>query len=86
MWNILEIRKKQKYVLQKLSSNVTKEEQEKLELSLISYISMLSNSGTLYTKFYNFMDRITKDRFSLYRNAPYIQMEQIYNIEINLVL
>jgi len=76
MWNILEIRKKQKYVLQKLRSNVTKEEQEKLELSLISYISMLSNSGTLYTKFYNFMDRITKDRFSLYRNAPYIQMEQ----------
>lgn len=76
MWNISEIKKKQKYVLERLKNNVSNEEKERLELSLISFISLLNNSGTLYTKFYNLMDRITKDRFSLQRNSPYIEIER----------
>lgn len=76
MFNISEIKEKQKYVLQRLKTNISSEEREKLELSLISYISLLNNSGTLYTKFYNIMDKITKERFSLQRNAPYIEIER----------
>lgn len=76
MWNISEIKEKQKYVLQRLKTDVSKEEKEKLELSLITFISLLNNSGTLYTKFYNLMDKITKDKFSLQRNAPYIEIER----------
>lgn len=76
MWNISEIKKKQKYVLDRLKNNVSNEEKEKLELSLISFISLLNNSGTLYTKFYNLMDRLTKDKFSLQRNSPYVEIER----------
>lgn len=76
MWNLSEIKKKQKYVLDRLKNNISNEEKEKLELSLISFISILNNSGTLYTKFYNIMDKITKDKFSLQRSSPYIEIER----------
>lgn len=47
-WNIAEIKEKQKYVLARLKKRVSKEEKECLELSLIAYISLLNNSGTIY--------------------------------------
>ena len=42
MWNLSEIKKKQKYVLNRLKNNISNEEKEKLELSLISFISILN--------------------------------------------
>ena len=76
MWNISEIKKKQKYVVERLKTSVPAEEKERLELSLISFISLLNNNGGLSTKFYNLMDRITKDKFSLKKNSPYIAIEK----------
>lgn len=76
MWNLSEIKQKQKYILERLKNCTNPAEKEKLELSLITHISLLNNSGTLYTKFYNIMDKITKEKFSLSRNSQYIEMEQ----------
>lgn len=76
-WNIEEIKKKQKYLLVRLKHCTNLEEKEKIELSLVSILSILSNSGSLkYTKFYNFMDKLTKDKFSLSRQSKYIEMEK----------
>lgn len=76
-WNIEEIKKKQKYLLERLKHCTNLEEKEKIELSLVSILSILSNSGSLkYTKFYNFMDKLTKDKFSLSRQSKYIEMEK----------
>lgn len=76
-WSISEIKEKQKYALQRLKSKtISKEEKERLELSLITYISVLNHSGTFYTRFYNFMDKLTKDQFSLLKDASYIEMEK----------
>jgi len=74
-WNLVEIKEKQKYILARLKKKVSNEEQERLELSLISYISLLNNSGTLYTRFYNLMDKVTKYKFSLRKDAKYSEME-----------
>lgn len=47
-----------------------------LELSLICYLSLLDNSGTLrYTGFYNTMDKITQNRFSERREQDSAQLE-----------
>ena len=76
-WSISEIKEKQKYALQRLKSKtISKEEKERLELSLITYISVLNHSGTFYTRFYNFMDKLTKDQFSLLKDTSYIEMEK----------
>lgn len=76
-WNIEEIKKKQQYLLERLKHCTSSEEKERIELSLISNISILNNSGSFrYTKFYNFMDRLTKDKFSLLKQSKYIEMEK----------
>ena len=68
MWSISEINDKRKEVIKRIRTCNNPDEKEKLELSLASYISLLDNSGTIrYTKFYNFMDSITKGNFTLLR-------------------
>lgn len=76
-WNIEEVKKKQQYLLERLKHCTNPEEKERIELSLVSNISILNNSDSLrYTKFYNFMDRLTKDKFSLSKQSKYIEMEK----------
>ena len=76
-WNLDEVKKKQQYLLERLKNCPNITEKECIELSLVSNISILSNSGSLFhTKFYNFMDRLTKDKFSLSRQSKYIEMEK----------
>lgn len=76
-WNIEEVKRKQQYLLERLKHCSNSEEKERIELSLVSNISILNNSGSFrYTKFYNFMDRLTKDKFSLSRQSKYIEMEK----------
>lgn len=66
MWNIEEIKNKKRKIIHKLKECYDKKEREKLEFTLATYISMLDNSGTIrYTKFYNLMDKITKNTFTL---------------------
>ena len=68
MWNIDSIKKRKRQILTEIKNCMDKEELEKLEITLSSYISMLDNSGTIRnTKFYNLMDKITKGNFSLIR-------------------
>lgn len=79
MWNLAEIKQKKNYVLERLKANISDEEKEKLELSLITYLSLLDNSGTVrYTQFHNFMDYITKNKFSLIKDQKYSSMESAY--------
>jgi len=47
VWNLAEIKQKKNYVLERLKANISDEEKEKLELSLITYLSLLDNSGTV---------------------------------------
>ena len=48
-----------------------------MELSLITYLALLDNSGTLrYTGFYNAMDKITQNKFSAKREQENAQLEQ----------
>lgn len=76
MWNINNIREKKKYVEQRLKTCSDSVEKEKLELSLLAYYYLISNSGTIrYTKFYNFMDKISGNKFSLVRENKYAKME-----------
>ena len=75
-WKLSEIIERKKYILERLKANVSKEEKEKLELSLISCICLLNNSGSIrYTKFYNLIDKISNNRFSLSKNEKYGKIE-----------
>lgn len=75
MWNLAQIREKKKYVECRLKNVNDEKEKEKLELSLITYMSLLDNSGTLrYTKFYNLLDKINTN-YSLKREYKYAIME-----------
>ena len=66
MWNIEEIKTRKRSVIYQLKKCSNKKEREKLEITLATYISMLDNSGTIrYTKFYNWMDKLTKGKFTL---------------------
>ena len=75
-WKLSEIIERKKYILERLKANVSKEEKEKLELSLISCICLFNNSGSIrYTKFYNLIDKISNNRFSLSKNEKYGKIE-----------
>lgn len=77
MWNIKEIKEKKNYVAERLKNCNNPKEREVLQLSLISYLALLDNSGTLrYTAFYNAMDKITQNKFSEKKEQEYAQMEQ----------
>ena len=76
MWNLNNIREKKKYVEQRLKTCNYLVEKEKLELSLLAYYYLLSNSGSVrYTKFYNFLDKISNNKFSLVKDNKYVKME-----------
>ena len=61
MWNIKDINSKKSYVTERLKNCSDPKEREMLQLSLISYLALLDNSGTLrYTGLYNTMDKITQ--------------------------
>ncbi len=75
MWNIKDINSKKDYVLERLKHCSDSKEKEKLELSLITYLALLDNSGTLrYTGFYNAMDKITQNKFSAKREQENAQL------------
>lgn len=77
MWNIKDINSKKDYVIERLKHCTDSKEKERLELSLISYLALLDNSGTLrYTGFYNAMDKITQNKFSAKREQENAQLEQ----------
>lgn len=76
MWNLKDINSKKSYVTERLKNCSYPKEKEILELSLISYLALLDNSGTLrYTVFYNTMDKITQNRFSERREQDSVQLE-----------
>lgn len=77
MWNIKEIKEKKNYVAERLKNCNNPKEREVLQLSLISYLALLDNSGTLrYTAFYNAMDKITQNKFSEKKEQENAQIEQ----------
>ena len=77
MWNIKDKKKKKDYVTERIKHCTDSKEKERLELSLISYLALLDNSGTLrYTGFYNAMDKITQNKFSAKREQENAQLEQ----------
>lgn len=77
MWNIKDINSKKDYVLERLKHCSDSKEKEKMELSLITYLALLDNSGTLrYTGFYNAMDKITQNKFSAKREQENAKLEQ----------
>ena len=76
MWNLKDINSKKTYITERLKNCSNPKEKEMLELSLICYLSLLDNSGTLrYTGFYNAMDKITQNRFSERREQDSAQLE-----------
>jgi len=76
MWNIKDINSKKNYVTERLKNCSDPKEKEKLELSLITYLALLDNSGTLrYTGLYNAMDKITQNKFSEQREQENAQLE-----------
>ena len=76
MWNIKDINQKKNYVIERLKNCKDPKEKEKLELSLITYESLLNNSGTLrYTGLYNAMDRLTQNKYSEMKNQSIAEME-----------
>lgn len=76
MWNLKNINSNKSYVAERLKNCSNPKEKEMLELSLICYLSLLDNSGTLrYTVFYNTMDKITQNRFSERREQDSAQLE-----------
>lgn len=76
-WNLSEIRTKQRYLLERLKNCKDPKEKELIELSLVSNVSILSNSGSiLNTRFYNFLDSLTNGKFSLVKHSKYIEMER----------
>ncbi len=76
MWNLKDINSKKNYITERLKNCSNPKEKEMLELSLICYLSLLDNSGTLrYTGFYNAMDKITQNRFSERREQDSAQLE-----------
>lgn len=76
MWNLKDINSKKSYIAERLKNCSNPKEKEMLELSLICYLSLLDNSGTLrYTGFYNTMDKITQNRFSERREQDSAQLE-----------
>ena len=76
MWNIKDINSKKSYVTERLKNCSDPKEKEKLELSLITYLALLDNSGTLrYTGLYNAMDKITQNKFSEQREQENAQLE-----------
>lgn len=77
MWNIKDINSKKSYVTERLKNCSDSKEREILQLSLISYLALLDNSGTLrYTGLYNAMDKITQNKFSEKREHENAQLEQ----------
>ena len=69
-WNLSEIRTKQRYLLERLKNCKDPKEKELIELSLVSNVSILSNSGSiLNTRFYNFLDSLTNGKFSLIKHG-----------------
>lgn len=80
MWDLKNINDNKKEILTKLKTCEDKKEKERLELTLATYICMLNNSGAIrYTKFYNFIEQVTKGKFSLMspRNKLIIKGEKI---------
>ena len=76
-WNLSEIRTKQRYLLERLKNCKDPKEKELIELSLVSNVSILSNSGSiLNTRCYNFLDSLTNGKFSLIKHSKYIEMER----------
>ena len=68
MWDVEEIKIKKRNVIRELKKCSNEDMRDKLSITLVSYISMLENSGTIrYTKFYNLMDKVTKGQFTLMR-------------------
>ena len=76
MWNIKDINTKKNYVSERLKNCEDSKEREKLQLSLITYLALLDNSGTIrYTGLYNTMDKLTQNRFSEKREQENAQLE-----------
>lgn len=63
--NISDIKKKLEYVKERLRRNISIEEREKLEMSLVAYLGIINSSGTIAeTRIGNFLDQITHGRYS----------------------
>ena len=77
MWNLKDINLKKDYVVERLKHCSNPQEKEVLALTMLSYLAMLDNSGSLrYTRFYNTMDRLTQNKFSDKREQENAQLEQ----------
>ena len=77
MWNLKDINSKKDYVVERLKCCSNPQEKEVLTLTMLSYLAMLDNSGSLrYTGLYNTMDRLTQNKFSDKREQENAQLEQ----------
>ncbi len=75
-WNTSEIEERIRYVKERLNRTHDQKEIEKLNVTLLTYLSMLDNSGTLrYTRYTNIMDKITNDSYVIKRNNETKRME-----------
>ena len=81
MWNIKEIKDQKIYVIEKLKNCINPQEQERLELTLVSYLTMLDNSGTIrYTKIPNIIDNFANNKLSLKRKK---KINKLQFLEVN---
>ena len=77
MWNTADIKKKKKYILDRLSNVLDPKEKERLEYSFLTLTAVLENSGSVrYTRLYNLLDRVSNDRFKLINDQKYAELEQ----------
>lgn len=77
MWDLKEIKRNQKYIKERLKNCSDRKEKELLELSFISNLGILNTSGSIrYTRFYNVMDFLTNNKFSLMKDSKYVKIEE----------
>lgn len=67
-WDIKSIKERISYVKERLTRTYDQNELNKLNVTLLSYLFMLDNSGTLkYTRYTNIMDKINHDNYAIKR-------------------
>lgn len=69
-WNLKEIRKRKRYVLERFKNTNDIKEKEALSLAFMNYMNMLENSGTIrYTYFYNAINILSHGKIVLKTNS-----------------
>lgn len=76
-WNLKEIRKRKRYVLERFKNTNDIKEKEALSLTFMNYMNMLENSGTIrYTYFYNAINILSHVKIVLKTNSKKIGVNE----------